>query len=434
VKTILAVILYLLVATGLWAQEPGAPPAGDLASLLREAEAGSPAIRAAAARLEAARHTPSQASALPDPEFSIAYLNDGISSFTLGESPMTNLAFTWSQEVPHPGKRDLRVDVASRAADKTASELDLVRLEVLADVKAAYADLYRFDQTLLILADTRAVLGSLADAARRRYEVGDGAQESVLKAETEILRLQVEVARVSQDRRAAEIRLNASVGRSADTPIGTVTSIPEADLPEDVEGLADRAAASSPAIAALRADVLREEAGVRLAKVDLKSDYVWSASYQNRDGLDPMVMGSFGLRLPVYRDKRQRQAVLQKEADLRAVTQSVAEMEIQARAAVRALVSRYGRADRLRTLFGQGVIPQARATLASGESSYGVGRLGFLDLLNDLTVLLNARIDLVAQEAERLQALAALEPLVATRLIDVGEGPGGQGGGDAIND
>jgi outer membrane protein TolC len=376
---------------------------------------------------------PSQASAPPDPEVSIAYLNDGTSQLTLGESEFSALSLTWTQEVPYPGKLDRMGEVAARESDKMATDLERVRLEVTAAVKAAYADLYRLDRTTLTLRETESVLESLAGAARRRYEVGEGIQETVLKAQTEILRLQAELARVAQNRRAAEVRLNATVGRSNDTPIGPVTSIPEAAVPEDMEALAERAVASSPAVAALEAAVLREEAGVQLARLNLKPDFLWSASYQNRAGLDPMVAAMFGVRLPIFRERKQRQALLQKESELLAARQDLTELQLQTRASVRDLFSRLQKAERLRTLFGQGVVPQARAALESAQAAYGVGRLGFLDILNDLTTLLDAQIELVTQEAERLEALSELEPLLAQELIHVQGSSRDQGGQDAIN-
>jgi outer membrane protein TolC len=432
-KLLLSVILATAPAVGLWAQEAQSPAAADLGAILREAEANNPAIRAAAARLSAAQRVPSQASAPPDPEVSIAYLNDGTSQFTLGKTEFSALSLTWTQEVPYPGKLGRMGEVAARESDRVGRDLERVRLEVTAAVKAAYADLYRLDQTALTLRETKSVLESLAEAARRRYEVGEGIQESVLKAQTEILRLEAELARVAQDRRTAEVWLNATVGRSTDTPIGPATSIPEAAVPVDMEGLADRAVASSPAVAALQAAVLREEAGVHVARLNLKPDFLWSASYQNRDGLDPMVAGMFGVRLPIFRERKQSQALLQRESELLAARQDLTELQLQTMASVRDLTSRFQRADRLRTLFDQGVIPQARAALESAQTAYGVGRLGFLDILNDLTTLLNARIDLVTQEADRLQALAALEPLLVQELIHVQGGSPDQGDQDAIN-
>jgi outer membrane protein TolC len=423
---------FLVVLSGLTVAH-AEPEAADLGTLLREAEANSPAIRAAASRVSAARHVPSQASAPADPELSISYVNDGTSQFTYGDSEFSALSLTWTQEVRYPGKLDGLGEVAARESDRVARDLDRVRFEVTAAVKAAYADLYRLDQTALALGEVKSVLESLAETTRRRYEVGEGVQESVLKAQTEILRLEVELARVAQDRRAAEIRLNAAVGRTNDSTLGPVTSIPEGELPPDMESLAQSAVAGSPAVAVLQAAVLREEANVRLAKLDQKPDFIWSASYSSRDGLGPMVAGMFGLRLPIYHERKQQEAVLKSESDLLTARQDLAELQIQTSASVRELTSRFQRAERVRKIFEQGVIPQARATLESAQAAYGVGRLGFLDVLNDLTTLLNARIDLVTQEADRFQALAALEPLVVQELIQVeGESPD-QGGHDAVN-
>ena len=413
----------------------GAPviPPADLAALLREAEANSPALRAVEARREAARHLPSQAEAPPDPEVSVAYTNDGVSSFTLGESDMSLLALTWTQEVPYPGKLRRSGEVASYELERAGKDFERARLEVAAAIKTAYAELYRLDRTGAILDETRTVLVSLAEVARRRYEVGEGIQESVLKAQTEILRLEAEQVRVAQDRRTAEVRLNAVVGRSADTPIGPAMALPEAALPTEGDRLAEAAIAGSPEVGGLQAEVRREEAGVSLARLDLKPDFVWSASYQNRDGLDPMVMGMFGLRLPLYRQRKQAQAVLQKESELLAARKDLDDLQVRIQASVRELVSRARRADRLLALFGQGVIPQADSTLESAQSSYRVGRIGFLDVLNDLTALLNARTELAIQESERLQALAALEPLLGRELVHVPGGPGGEGGNHAVN-
>ena len=410
---------------------PAVPPA-DLAALLEEAEENSPLLRAAEARLEAARHLPSQAEAPPDPEISIAYTNDGVSSFTLGESDMSVLALTWTQEVRRSAKRTQAREVALREADRTALDRERLRLEVAAAVKSAYADLVRLDRTAAILEETRSVLQELVQAARRRYEVGEGIQESVLKAQTEVLRLEAESARVKQDRRSAEIRLNAAAGRAADIPIGPAVTLPSGALPDPPGALADAAAAASPEIAVLLASVRREEAGVVLAKAEEKADFVWSASYQNRGGLDPMVMGMFGVRLPMYRERKQAAAVLQKESELTAAREDLAELQLRTRAGVRELVSRVERADRLLLLYGQGVVPQAQSALESGRVSYGVGRIGFLDLLNDVTVVLNARQEMAAQESERFQALAALEPLLGRELIRVPGGPGDTGGQNAL--
>ncbi len=435
-RRLFCVLLALLPALGAAAaqEEPRQlPPPADLGFLLREAETNSPAIRAASARLEAARRVPSQAEALPDPEVGVAYTNDGLDRFTLGETEFAVLSLTWSQEIPYPGKLKRSGEVASRQFEMAEKELDRTKREVAAAVKMAYAELYRLDRTAAILEETRAVLRSLTESTRKRYEVGQGIQESVLKAQTEILRLEAESARVTQDRRVAEVRLNAAAGRLADAPLGPATLRPEGTLPGPPEDLADLAVEGSPEIAAAEAATRRSEAGLRRARLDLKPDFLWSASYQYRGDLDPMVMGMFGLRLPVHRARKQAQAVLQAESELEATRHEASGVQVRTRAMVRELAARVQRADRLVALFSQGVIPQATSALESARASYGVGRIGFLDLLNDLTVLLNARIELATQEADRIQGFAALEPLLGRELVQPAASSRREGGEDAAH-
>lgn len=396
-------------------------PAADLAVLLREAMENNAAIRAAAARLEAALRVPSQVQTPPDPEASLRYLNDGISRFTLGEREFSELSLAWTQEVPYPGKLRLAGEVAILEAERVEKDLGLVRLDVASAVKSAYADLYRWDRTSALLEETRATLEVLAEAARRRYEVGEGIQESVLKAQTEILRIEAEIASARQERRAAQLRLNAVVGRAEDVPVGPALHLPGAYVPEDSEPLSEDAVAGSPEIGGLDASVRRSEAGLRLARLNLKPDFSWTAQYSYRDEFDPMIAGTFGVRLPVRRDRKQAQAVLQAEAELAAARQELVDAQVRLRAAVRDLVARARRADRVARLFAEGVVRQARMTLESAWASYAVGRLPILDVLTDVSTLLEAQIEQVSQEAERLQALAALEPLVGRELILVPE-------------
>ncbi len=86
-----------------------------LASLIEEALSKNPDVAAARQAAEAAGERPAQARSLANPMFSVEYTNDGWSP-SLGEMDMTTLAFMASQELPFPGKRGLRGDIAVREA------------------------------------------------------------------------------------------------------------------------------------------------------------------------------------------------------------------------------------------------------------------------------------------------------------------------------
>src|SRR5260221_2433136 len=112
----------------------------------------------------------------------------------------------------------------------------------------------------------------------------------------------------------------------------------------------------------------------------------------NGDGLDRMVMGMLGLKLPLYRGRKQAQALLAAESEATAARQDLADLQLRTRASVRELTARVERADRLVTLYGQGVVPQASSALEAARTAYGVRRRCFLDLFNDQIVGHYARL------------------------------------------
>jgi cobalt-zinc-cadmium efflux system outer membrane protein len=354
---------------------------------------------------------------------SVSYTNESLDRFTLGSSDMSTLNLTWSQEVPYSGKLRLAGDVARADIEVKRHDAETVRRSVLAGVKAAYAEVFRIDRTRSVLLESRKLLESFLESARRRYESGEGILENVLKAQTEITRLDVELEALAQERRSAEARLNVLAGRPAGAPLGTAVT-PLVAGTVDEAALEAGAVESSPVLLSRQAAARREEIRLDLAKRSLKPDFAWSAAYMNRGGLDPMVMGMFGVRLPLYRDRKQEQAVAGAQEDLEAARNESDGARLQIASSVRDLVARAEGARAKSRLYGEGVLPQSRSALDSAAASYAAGRAEFLTLIADFLTVLDAEKSLAAQQAEEAFALAALEPLTGTTLLTPAEPEG----------
>jgi len=401
----------------------------DLVSLLREAEANNPEIAALRLRHQAGAFLPGVAEVPPDPVVSVSYLNDTVTGFTLGQSEFSNLTFSWTQEVPYSGKLYSGGEVASREVEMVGSRLDAARLGVAAGIKGAYAGLYRIDRSASILSERRNLLVSLMQTARARYETGEGLLENVLKAQSEITRLDLETERLKQERLSASAALNAMAGRSEDRSLAEAVVLPVAVQGIDLRALEAEALARSPEIHEREAAVLRDEARLDLARMQLKPDLIWGAAYQNRGDLPPMVMGTFGLRLPIHRERKQVQTIVQVGLETDASKQEVFAVRLRVAAVVRDLAARASGAETLSTLYREGLIPQAQSALDSASAAYGVGRADFLTLLNDLSTVLAYEIDYEKQRSDRVAALAALEPLTGRELVAAGNGEASQDGG-----
>jgi cobalt-zinc-cadmium efflux system outer membrane protein len=405
----LVLLLSLTVAAA-------SPPPLRLADLLEQARR-NPEIAAARSRQAAAATVASQVHALPDPMASISYTNESLNEFTLGDSVDSFLTLSWEQELPPRGRRRLASDAAMREAEAVARTVTQRESEILSEVKQAYADLYRLDRTSATLGESRQLLVSLLETARVRYETGEGVLQNVLKAQTEIARLDADLGRATQERAAVEASLKALLGDMSPEPLGPAVELPVADPSIDTARLEQEALARSPDVLRAQAVSVAGEARLEAARGELKSGFSYGAAYSYRGDLDPMVMGMFGMRLPLYRKTKQAQGVVQASAERDAAGQELAAARLRVVAEVRALAARADRAAALAGIYEQSIIPQAQSSFESARAAYGVGRVDFLTLLNDFTALLQYELTFEQQRAERVSALAGLERLTTLPLL-----------------
>src|SRR6266481_2494883 len=144
IETSLPVLLFCLVLVSVSSAQESMPHQAQavtpLAELLREAEQNSPQIQAARQSWQAAKQVPTQVSTLPDPQFTLQHLSVGSPRPFAGytNSDFAYLGLGVSQEIPYPGKRGLRGQVADREADVHRVQIESVRRTVTDKLKAAY--------------------------------------------------------------------------------------------------------------------------------------------------------------------------------------------------------------------------------------------------------------------------------------------------------
>jgi outer membrane protein TolC len=143
-----------------------------------------------------------------------------------------------------------------------------------------YAELWRVDRTSKLLDDSRTLLATAAQAAQARYESGEGIQEGLIRAQSAVRRVDLELIELALTRRQAEIGLGAATGRQDDPEFGATGELPEVAGPIDEPGLAAAAAASSP-------DVLESSARGRTAEAQLDDTTAAEVTALRRTQPDP---------------------------------------------------------------------------------------------------------------------------------------------------
>lgn len=391
-------------------------PTLDLAALLAEAEAQHPALLAADERREAAESGPSVVAALPDPEISLAVENASLDRWTLGESEMSNVAASWTQVVPSRSRRRAEVEVAWAERDARVVEMNELRWQVRAAVKAGYVELLRVDRARAVLQEQRWILETLRDVARVRYETGEGLLRDALEAGTAIARLDLELSDLDRDRDIAAARLAAALGRTEAAVFEAAIEEPDVrDLERDT--LAAAAETVSPALGAVRAEAAVRDREVEVRRWEARPEWMWRAGYASRGGLDPIVMGMVGVRLPLRADRKQHRATEMAAREASAARRDVEAVRAELLGELRERLAEVdGTGRRIERLEGV-VLPQTLAVFEASEAAYRSGRLDLATVLRDFGAALDDRRELEDLRAERLQALVALESLAGAELV-----------------
>ena len=103
-----------------------------LSALITEALENNPEIQAALRERDAARQRIAPAEALDDPVLEAGVINAPLASSPFNREDMTMKMIGLSQNLPYPGKRGLRRDVAAKDAEAISAKEKVLREMVIA--------------------------------------------------------------------------------------------------------------------------------------------------------------------------------------------------------------------------------------------------------------------------------------------------------------
>lgn len=391
---------------------PGSPVEQDtlrLEDAIRQALSANPMLRAARLRAEAAKERIAPQGALPDPEFSISLMNRMVSSPGSTMDPMTMNQVQLTQMIPWFGKLDLARERASQLAQAELLDSEETERLLTAQVKSLYYRLAYTDRALVIMNASRDLLRSFVQVSQAMYVAGTAVQQDVLQAQVGVARMSADITLMEQERIALAARLNALLGREA-TALVPALELP-AEIPElpPAESLMAVAVANRPALKAAAARVAAADAGYRLARRELYPDLMIGISYGQRPAFEDMGSLMLGLKLPLWAGSRQLPMRRESEA-MRAMAEAEAQdLYNRTYAELVELRAEAERSRRLSRLYATSIVPQARASVAAALSAYRVGKVDYMNVVENQMIANRYEAESVRLLADYWQAVAEIE-------------------------
>jgi cobalt-zinc-cadmium efflux system outer membrane protein len=406
------ICVYILWAGAAFGQNTPA----SLQSLIGEARQNNAAIKAAERAIQTSEYMPKQASALPDTEVMVQ-------SFTVGSprpfagysnSDFAYIGFGASQELPYPGKRALRANVAQHEIAISRAEKDAVVWDVLTRLKLAYFQLATSQHLVAVLEQNQRRTDEIEQAAEIRYRVGQGTQQDVLRTQLERTKLLNELSMQRRESAQAQVVLKALLNRAPESS----DIVPERLSFRRIPGAAALFAKlrqNNPELQVSAEQVSQNQAAVALATRERKPDFGVQYMWQHTsDNFRDYYMGTFSIKLP------NRSRVRAAEAKSRAkLSQAQAEKESRLNQMESDLGEQFVIAqtsEQQLTVYDQGLIPQSESALNAGLAGYRAGKQDYQGLLGSYNDTLRLTMDRERTLAENEAAVARIERLIGEEL------------------
>jgi outer membrane protein TolC len=412
-RSISALLFFVALGATAFAQEPTSSHTGaatPLSELLAETEKNNPQIEAARHGFEAAKQVPTQVSTLPDPQFTLQHFSVGsprpFAGYTNSEFAYVGLGV--SQDIPYPGKFRLKGEIAKREADVSQQQIESVRRSVLAELKAAYFQLAYLSKTLAILDQDGELLKQVQQAADARYRSGMSTQQDLLQAQLQQTKLLREIAMHHLEVGKLEAQIKQLLNRAQDSPDIEPTDLVETPLVQTYAELLAAAQVQNPEIASAKKTIEKQSSQVDLARKDFYPDFNVQYMWQRTDPTQfrAYYMLSVGVRVPIYRSRKQRPQLAQAEAEkLRAGS----ELEAQSQQVAAELRTQYVLAQQtseLLKIHREGLSPQSRSEFQAALAAYQSNK-------QDFQALLTAFLDVLHLDEEYWQNVAEYETAIA---------------------
>ncbi len=415
---VVAAVLMLFLSSGLSrAQDSDSVPRNRLAlqELIQEVLVRNPELVAARKQWEAATNRIAQAQSLDDPTLSVQLWNI---PQPFKATQADNTIFGLSQNLPFPGKRSLKGEVASRSAGMTEQAVRAKERELVARLKQAYYDLFLAQKAVQIHHQQVDLLRQFVEIANAKFRAGKGSQADVLKAQVELSLLFQHRPALDQRQVTTEAMLNTLLDRDPASPLGVAEEPAHLPSMQPADDLHSLALNERPEIKAAELDVQRNEQSHALAQRQYYPDFNVAfqrfQNYQANDGFGAYVAMSIPF---AFWTKPKYDAGVQEAAAAVAIARAQQHtVENMTRFQINDLLAKLRATDQVATLYRTTILPQAEQSLEAARVGYRAGKAGFLDLIDAQRAWRGFQLEYFKALVDRQYRLAELEQVVGITL------------------
>jgi outer membrane protein, heavy metal efflux system len=389
-----------------------------LAEIESVALGNNPEIKLAVRRISLAEAGVPAAGTLDDPEFS--YRAWGTPLARPWDLNQAQQMFMLSRKLPARGVRPLEKQVAASDVDIRRAELETMRRDVQARIRAAFYALLRNTDELRLHDEQVAIAQQSIESARIKYTVGKVAQQDVLKAQLATTKLVEHLVMLEQDGDLARATLDTLMGRDPATPVEVQGEYSRSTALPTLAELEANAMKSRPELAGIAAQMKQAELKVELARKGLSPEFAVSGGYM----LMPegtmrrnAYMAELSITLPGANKEKHNAAIAQAQADVETLRAEFDARRTAVFGEIQQALVRANATAKLVRLYSGTLVPQSQSAFRASVAAYQNDHTDLLNLLESQNTILDARTAAYRAQADYDNAKAELERAVGADVM-----------------
>ncbi len=309
--------------------------------------------------------------------------------------------------------RPIRIRSAASEATRTAERLTQAGLDLMRDVRQAYADVVLANERMRVAGDAVKLRSRIAELAEKRLKAGDISPQEAATVRIDALQAEQDAARIGHEVPILEERLRNLMGLgSLRDPLVLDPSAPPPCVTFDPDTLAREAAATRPDALAAAQAVAAAEARLRFARLG------WVRLLGIADatsGKESHVLGP-AVRFTVPLFNRNQGGIARAEAELERAVRNRQTVEYQILLDVRRAYLQYRQACAELAVLRTKVRPEVEAAIRRAEAAYREGNVTIFIVLETTRQLLDSYLREAQLHGDLRRFWAELERSVGRRV------------------
>jgi outer membrane protein TolC len=324
--------------------------------------------------------------------------------------------FGISQELEFPGKRSIRGKIATREASEILQDVELLKLDIVFQVKQAFYSLLLSQEKLKYAQLNLELAQDYLQKAELKYEAGDVARVEALRARVETSKAANEVRIASNEVRLTKAQLNFLLARKRYSPIEITGDLKRVLIDLNTQDLVERALSFRPEVRKINLGLERENLTKRQGYLSYLPDFELGINKHRIIGEGEFWDFTLSFPIPLFFWQPKRGEIAEAEANIRSLTResehliNAITLEVE-EATLNAITA----SNQIR-LFEEEILTQAEEVYNMFLFSYQEGEIGGIELIEARRTLVEARISYADALFNYDVAIAALEKSIGQKL------------------